>query len=454
MSNFAIEMTPTRVTRRTRKSIEESQGKKIKTFMRKTKHARISRFLSHMCEDAGQCITFGTEIKKITDFFGGFKEFNYVSGNIKEISKGHNGFVKEIKYKHRTYEAYAILKSNLRKVADNLYYEYLVGQYINTLTKTFPCFLHTYGMYKYKSLEIYEKIKNSSENDSQLFKENVLQVSKVDISDVCQEPRAYCLLIQHIKSRNNSVQPIGDLMDNVAFLEKDLLYALIQIYIPLSTICDIFTHYDLHPDNVLLYELPDKKYVTYSYHVPGKVVTFRSKYICKIIDYGRCFFVDSKNGRNSKDIYENICQNQSCSPDCGKRNGFVNLLPENPPGSFYFISSSKRNMSHDLRLVYESFTDIIDDGKFPSKLLHIRALLKYGEGIANVDNKIFGTRENTACEYPNSINNVKDMATALIDTASYLSVARENEEHYDKYVEYGKMDIYCESMRATRFVKV
>lgn len=111
-------------------------------------------------------------------------------------------------------------------------------------------------------------------------------------------------------------------------------------------------------------------------------------------------------------------------------------------------------MSHDLRLVYETFTDTIDEDKFPSKLLNIRASLKYGEGISNVDKKIFGTRENTACEYPKSINNVKDMVTALIDTASCLAVARENEEHYNKYLEYGKMDIYCESMRATRFVKV
>lgn len=452
MSKFAIELTPRNTTRRSRKLIEESHGKKITAFMRKTKHARISRFLSHMCKDAGQCINFGTEIKKITDFFGGFKEFNYVNGKIREISKGNNGFVKEIKYSHRKYDAYAILKSNLASTADSLYYEYLVGQYINTLTKTFPCFLQTYGMYKYKNLESYNRIKDTHENDAQLFKDNIQQVSNVQLESICESPKLYCLLIQHIKSHNNSVKPIGEFMTNVEFLEKDFLYTLIQIYIPLSVICDVFTHYDLHPDNVLLFELPDKKYVTYSYHLGGEIITFRSKYICKIIDYGRCFFVDTKNNRKSKDIYDELCKVQKCSPRCGLRYGFVNLRPENPPGSFFFISSSIRNMSHDLRLVYESFTELIDEKQFPSKLLNIRALLKYGEGITNVDNKVFGTRENTTCAYPNSINNVKDMAKALIDTAACLGTKRENEEHYEKYMEFGKMDIYCDSMRATRFV--
>lgn len=40
----------------------------IQRFMKKTKHARISNFLSKVCSDSGSCIAFGKEIQKIKDF--------------------------------------------------------------------------------------------------------------------------------------------------------------------------------------------------------------------------------------------------------------------------------------------------------------------------------------------------------------------------------------------------
>jgi hypothetical protein len=55
----------------------------------------------------------------------------------------------------------------------------------------------------------------------------------------------------------------------------------------------VFTHYDLHYENVMLYEPVKGKHIEYNYHYPDHTVTFNSKYIVKIIDSGRSFYNDT-----------------------------------------------------------------------------------------------------------------------------------------------------------------
>ena len=440
-----------KITRRFRKK-EQQKGSKLVNFMRRTKHARVSNFLKNVCQDAGQCLSFGTETKKITDFFGGFKEFNYVNGTINTIASGANGFVKEIKYTHRGYNAYALLKSNMSPGADNLYYEYIVGQYINTFVPIFPCFVQTYGLYKYNSLSDYDAMKHSKITEPSVIKRNTTLIKRPSFTDVCENTKLYCILIQHIKSKYNSVVPLANMLRSKEFLDNDFLYVLLQVYIPLSTIYNTFTHYDLHTSNVLLYTLTDDTYIKYTYHLPNnKEITFLSKYIVKIIDYGRCFFKDSVQKKNSNKIYKEVCKTSSCYPECGIDKGFAYLIPEQYPGEAYFICSSKRNMSHDLRLVNDCILSIASS-KMPKVMLKIQDIIKYGVGIADEDEEHFGTKENIRNGYPKKINNVKDMAQALIDEAIVMSTQSENELYYSKKKCYGKMDIYCDSLRPTRFI--
>jgi hypothetical protein len=438
----------------TRKVIKKEQkpGSKIAKFIRKTKNMRVSNFLKNVCQDSGQCLSFGTETDKINNFFGGFKEFKYVNGTIDTIASGANGFVKEIKYTHRGYNAYALLKSNMSIEADNLYYEYLVGQYINNFVKVFPCFLQTYGLYKYNSVEEYNKMKRSKNTEPNVLKSHTSLITKPSLADVCTDTKLYCILIQHIKSRYGSVKSLDSMLKDKSFLNNDYLYVLLQVYIPLHILCNNFTHYDLHNKNVLLYTLPNNSYIEYFYHMKnGNIVSFRSKYLVKIIDYGRSFFKDDENKKNSDKIYKKVCKTSECDPDCGLDYGFAYLSPEEYPGQGFFISSRKRNMSHDLRLINDCIL-ITAESKFPKFLLKIRDILKYGVGIADPDEAHFGTKENTKKQYPNSINNVSDLTQALIDEAMVMSTQKENELHYSKYKCYGKMDIYCDSLRASRFL--
>ena len=121
---------------------------------------------------------------------------------------------------------------------------------------------------------------------------------------------------------------------------------------PLTMLSEQFTHYDLHLQNVLVYTPIENKYIHYHYHMYGYSVDFKSKYIVKIIDYGRAYFND--NGRDSLDIYEHVCNSKDCGGmKCGIDYGYANLIPERYIGSRNHITSYKPNISHDLRILHQ-----------------------------------------------------------------------------------------------------
>ena len=147
------------IKNRSEEKTRKNASRKIAKFFKNTSEKRTSEFLKSICSDSGACIAFGTNRHKITKFFDGFTDFKYVEPPIKRIGKpSANGFVNEIKYKKSGYTAYAVLKSSTRPSADNLVYEYIVGQFINKQCNYFPCFLETYGFYFYNDNEKWNNI--------------------------------------------------------------------------------------------------------------------------------------------------------------------------------------------------------------------------------------------------------------------------------------------------------
>jgi hypothetical protein len=156
------------------------------------------------------------------------------------------------------------------------------------------------------------------------------------------------VIIQHIK--NASV--IEDVLKlDYTIYASNLFAILYQIYFPLSFMN--FTHYDLHHENVLLYTPDPTKYIHYHYHHPdGRVVSFKSIYVAKIIDYGRCYFNDGVE--TSKDIYNALCGIPECNTParrCGTNVGFKLFKTPVNNAANYFIQTSERNLSHDLRYI-------------------------------------------------------------------------------------------------------
>ena len=168
---------------------------------------------------------------------------------------------------------------------------------------------------------------------------------------------------------------------NVEFIRNDLHKMLFMIYQALSSLAKRFTHYDLHPGNVMIMELDSP--VEYIYHDEG--VSFTSKYLPKIIDYGRCYFNEE---RNSKDVYLEICSTPSCTVDgstCGKSRGFGWLRPTI---SRFAVNSAIKNESHDLFLLARINTLFEMNNLYP----YVPNLV-YGQGLPP-EQSHYGTVEN------------------------------------------------------------
>jgi hypothetical protein len=156
-----------------------------------------------------------------------------------------------------------------------------------------------------------------------------------------------------------------------------------------------FTHYDLHSNNVLLYKPVDGKYIQYHYHLSdGTIVSFKSRYIAKLIDYGRSYV----NG--SMVDHKQICRIKECKPNCGYNKGYSWMSPSS---NAYFINSSVSSKSHDLRLLNLVKHTIDISVQLKSVLDKV------------VYNNEYGTPSNLTIGYPNRINNVMDAERLLRD---------------------------------------
>ena len=315
---------------------------------------QLSRYkrssLWNLCSITGQCLAVGKPIDSLNSFFD-HASFRYAK-SYQEVSSGQNGTISSYTYNREGYLSYAILKKAHGITSDSLVYEYLVGvQFINKMIRKYPCFIYTYGLY----------------DNLQLQKE-------VNFEKACTQSGKMSILIQSI---HHGVT-LETYLNDRYFLEYELLPVLYIIYHTLSELSKVYTHYDLHGENIILFELTTP--IEYVY--PN--VTFRSKYIPKLIDYGRCFFSDKVS---SSDVYKSVCK--SCEK-CGYDSGFSLLDPE----SFMEISSQRKNESHDLRLldmIKNKYT--LDQIYPPALLIPLLEKVVYGEGLEG-DDKIYGTREN------------------------------------------------------------
>jgi hypothetical protein len=215
----------------------------------------------------------------------------------------------------------------------------------------------------------------------------------------------------------------------------------------LSHIAEFFTHYDLHKNNVLVYEPVPGSHIEYHYHLNGDEVIFKSPYIAKIIDYGRCFFniKGEKSGLgNGKNMYKLICD--LCT-DCGYRKGYAYLEKPAPNGSY--ISGQANNQSHDLRLLA-----LLDktDPNMPPKLSGLLRKVVFGTGVTG-NMKQYGTKQNKKSGLPGKINNIADAFFELKELVEDPMQYAANEARYIASVKLGDLHIYDDG-RPMRYVPV
>jgi hypothetical protein len=304
-----------------------------------------------------------------------------------------------------------------------------------------PCFVETYGLYYYKDDIVWKMLKKKRSTDgNELISSLELQeAASIDYARACQDSRR-ALLQQYAGSERLSFYVANGSRDYTSYqMIYQLPYLLYQVYFALAQIQTQFTHYDLHTSNVMVYRPEKGKFIEYVYHISDtEEVRFRCPYLVKIIDYGRCFFKWNTKGSHvsSTDVYQHLCEEVNCTckeegemkRKCFHRNGFSFL--DNPALAArgkYFISSSRSNVSHDLRLLHivsqkltqceahrlNIETRSTREKNVSEKMHNLLSKVVYAVGLGDKEISQAGTIENRHSGYPNHINNVSDAEEAL-----------------------------------------
>jgi hypothetical protein len=169
------------------------------------------------------------------------------------------------------------------------------------------------------------------------------------------------------------------------------------------------------------------------------VLSFKSSYISKIIDYGRSYFNDEENKGvtgNAMSIYKEVCKEAACKPDCGYNLGFGWLTPltNTNASNRYYISSIAPNASHDLWTLTQIFADLVRDANpklfgLSKKVVYSKTAVGAAEKIASGLNK-------------NKINNVMDACVSLQQLI--VGESESNENIYASKSKLGDMHVYSD----------
>lgn len=407
-------------------SSKRSKASVIARFMKRTKHARKATALSSICSDSGLCIAFGTHSDKIKEFFHGFSEFDFVESFEQTGEDSANGFVYSVNYNHRGYTANAILKSSSYSDSDNLMYEYAVGKHINELFYyKFPIFVETYDYYYvYSSDELWQSFKSGTYTGK--LNDALIPKTELDYESSCVNSQYLSILVQHIKNAPS----LGMMCKSTQFFQNELINSLYQIYFTLSTIKNKFTHYDLHPGNVLVYTPRADKYIEYYFHhLSGEIITFKSKHLIKIIDYGRSFVENI-----STDAMQAVCAAPKCEPNCGYNYGY--FMGQNLPS---YLNSSKHNNSYDLKLLCFLKNSLKNDAKPAGS---VKEILYEKLKTMIYPSASGGTPERTDSLYPTGILHVTDAENTLRDMIVSDEFRDMNDNYIDGLTKMGNLHIY------------
>ena len=408
------------------------QNRQLALTTQLTMRPGVNALLNVVCKNPDNCIAFGQYNEIMRTYFSNFADLSLINNNaLKRLGMpSNNGFVVEVPFTKNAYTAYTALKCSVKSEADNLYYEWFVGNYfINKQIKKLPCFVETFGCYYFNSTADWEKMQTSAKNktftniniNSMLTPMNVSSIPQ-SFEMSCVKNKLLCLLIQHFDNVRSLYDEIKTNASNINFEFMNLYY---QVYYGLTLLGDKYTHYDLHPGNVLLYKpYTGNQFITMKYHRNGKIYEFNTEYICKIIDYGRNYIettIDSKTVNTDYILKNYVCSNSKCNPACGERVGYTNIQGTvfNPTADFYNIFPNIPNMSYDLRLVIQQ----------------VNLLMRYGVFKNFTYKNAYGTPQNSTGDTTNitTIFNLRDALENFIGDTTVGSSGYNAKNNSKKY---------------------
>ena len=428
--------------------------RRVGKFMHTYRKKITATYLAHVCTDANECMAFGhDEYQRIRSFFD-FTSFAHTTEPVKMLPpRSMNGQIAIIRYVREKYTAAALFKLAMKEGADSPYYEFTVGRFVNEyLINAFPCFTETYGLFELQQGTYDTLMKDKQKVDfgtttPPLFCDSSTPLSQLTsdkdlIRRSCEAGLRLGILSQFFDNAW-SLYDLNTKHPKVA--AQDGLSLLFQVYGPLSVLDGYFTHYDLHDKNVLVVPTPSGTCIHMHYHLSGgEVVSFKTKYIAKIIDYGRCFFRAKGEGESSADLSKVLCgsdapcrikrERESETPvksHCGSRSGFW-LDPEDPTA--YQITPRKKNASIDLICAY----DYLKSARLRDTTGQLDAIFTQLPAILGT--APFKSKEMTS--QGNQINTVTKLAGVLATNIYNPAWTKYNEWWYRNLPVHGHLHVY------------
>ena len=201
-------------------------------------------------------------------------------------------------------------------------YEFEVGLFLNQQRSYFPCFLKTHNLFQRNAKAINTKQPLSDQISKTILKNKQLKLSKIDnIKSIlettenivydpvtCATKNNYMIVMEFFEGQTLKSLDDSKELDGTKTLNKEEYYhILFQIYGPLYALEGVYTHKDLHAGNVMVQELDNPVTFEYKYKLDFDneddeddnepkdndgmyTVRFVSKYLVKLIDYGRGYF--------------------------------------------------------------------------------------------------------------------------------------------------------------------
>jgi hypothetical protein len=179
-------------------------------------------------------------------------------------------------------------------------------------------------------------------------------------------------------------------------------------------------------------------YITYNYYLnSGKTIQFKSPYIVKIIDYGRCYY---NNGtQNSFGTYSKIKEIESCNDldevGLGNLAEIKTKFEKNGYDATNYLCSHQGNVSSDLNAAILVYRFLEQQNLFSPDLLDILKRINFRMGISR-------TKETKESGLPDKINNVTDLLIKLEEYISNPSFVEDNNNQFESAPKIGDFHIY------------
>jgi len=442
------------------------------------------------------------------EHFQNLENYSPVIQRIGELS--NNGYIRKLKYNISGHTYTVVLKGSLNSKSDSLVYEYLVGQCINVYSRFYPCFIKTYligSVIKpsdyFTFSEMPAEFRFPNPFHTYINKLNLQNLESM-VVDGCRNNQYLVIVTQYLHIKRNlseflikcsNTQKVFNIhtheVSNSYFIKKQSIHKLYtltsilhMVYQLLSSFHNKFTHYDLHLNNVVLVKAPKGKFIHVVFHYPdGRVLRYNMCYIPVIIDYGRSFInckdMDASKV-NSQEIMKTVCRNDvrsessaSCVETCGNQTGYKFSTDYDEktdtfaPSTFTsFIDYTRRNISHDLRLLSE-IRHYFDFNNLTKKSFIVKNLVTdFLNRLVVMDDR-FGTHEQTTKTKPKTqippsflgkifnktptIDNVIMAADKLTDIISDPQFNINNDQILGRKTLYGTLNIWTDLSRPFDF---